>query len=215
MLRYFPLHSKVQSPDMAEKTGCHLNLHCFFWSPLSCSPPLAAPDTAVSRECVFPFLCAHCTALSSTWGSVPPWLPGLYLVAIFSCSVPCNSFWLHGLQHARLPCPSPFPGVCSMTTCSYPSLNTHSSITMPGRSLCTHRSNEMQCPCASSLILSICLFQSDDQTGLYNHSHFNSSPQLDTKLLKSGGCISFSAVSLVHTAHSRTHQVSAQWKKHK
>ena len=90
------------------------------------------------------------------------------------------------------------------------SLLNHSSITMPGRSLCTHRSNEMQCPCASSLILSICLFQSDDQTGLYNHSHFNSSPQLDTKLLKSGGCISFSAVSLVHTAHSRTHQVSAQ-----
>ena len=24
----------------------------------------------------------------------------------------CNSLWLHGLQHARLPCPSLSPGVC-------------------------------------------------------------------------------------------------------
>ena len=24
-----------------------------------------------------------------------------------------NSFWSHGLQHARLPCPSPTPGACS------------------------------------------------------------------------------------------------------
>ena len=27
----------------------------------------------------------------------------------FSCSVVSNSFWLHRLQHARLPCPSPTP----------------------------------------------------------------------------------------------------------
>ena len=31
----------------------------------------------------------------------------------FSCSVLSNSLWPHGLQHARLPCPSPTPGVCS------------------------------------------------------------------------------------------------------
>ena len=24
-----------------------------------------------------------------------------------------NSLWIHGLQHARLPCPSPTPGACS------------------------------------------------------------------------------------------------------
>ena len=29
------------------------------------------------------------------------------------CSVASNSLWSHGLQHARLPCPSPSPGVCS------------------------------------------------------------------------------------------------------
>ena len=31
----------------------------------------------------------------------------------FSCSVMSYSLWSHGLQHARLPCPSPSPGACS------------------------------------------------------------------------------------------------------
>ena len=31
----------------------------------------------------------------------------------FSCSVLSDSFWPHGLQHTRLPCPSPTPGVYS------------------------------------------------------------------------------------------------------
>ena len=31
----------------------------------------------------------------------------------FSCSVVSNSLQPHGLQHSRLPCPSPTPGACS------------------------------------------------------------------------------------------------------
>ena len=31
----------------------------------------------------------------------------------FSCSVMSNSLWPHGLQHSRLPCPSPTPGAYS------------------------------------------------------------------------------------------------------
>ena len=31
----------------------------------------------------------------------------------FTYSVMSNSLWPHGLQHARLPCPSPTPGACS------------------------------------------------------------------------------------------------------
>ena len=31
----------------------------------------------------------------------------------FGCSVVSNSLWPHGLQHARLPCPSPTPRACS------------------------------------------------------------------------------------------------------
>ena len=32
---------------------------------------------------------------------------------LFNCSVVSDSLQPHGLQHARLPCPSPFPGACS------------------------------------------------------------------------------------------------------
>ena len=38
--------------------------------------------------------------------------PLSYLL-LFSSSVGSDSLRPHGLQHARLPCPSPFPGVCS------------------------------------------------------------------------------------------------------
>ena len=31
----------------------------------------------------------------------------------FSCSVMSDSLWPHGLQQAKLPCPSPTPGACS------------------------------------------------------------------------------------------------------
>ena len=31
----------------------------------------------------------------------------------FRCSVVSNSLWPHGLQHAKLPCPSPIPRPCS------------------------------------------------------------------------------------------------------
>ena len=37
----------------------------------------------------------------------------LVLVLLLSHSVVSDSLWPHGLQHARLPCPSPSPGVCS------------------------------------------------------------------------------------------------------
>ena len=36
----------------------------------------------------------------------------------FSCSVVSNSLWPYGLLHARLPCPSPTPRVCSNTCLS-------------------------------------------------------------------------------------------------
>ena len=45
----------------------------------------------------------------------------------FSCSVVSNSSWPHGLQHARLPCPSPIPGAwsnsCSLIQWCYPTIS--------------------------------------------------------------------------------------------
>ena len=46
--------------------------------------------------------------LSQMWGK---WIYGLFL--LFSRSVVSNSLQRHGLQHARLPCPSLSPRVCS------------------------------------------------------------------------------------------------------
>ena len=34
------------------------------------------------------------------------------LLLLFICSVVSDSLWFHGLQHTRLPCPSPSPRVC-------------------------------------------------------------------------------------------------------
>ena len=45
--------------------------------------------------------------------------PSLYTTKLnfqsvqFSCPVMSESLWSHGLQHSRLPCPSPTPRVCS------------------------------------------------------------------------------------------------------
>ena len=37
----------------------------------------------------------------------------LETMLLFSCSVGSDSLWPHGLQHARFPCPSPSPRLCS------------------------------------------------------------------------------------------------------
>ena len=46
---------------------------------------------------------------------------------LFSCSVVSNSLWLHGLQHARLPCPSPpsgaFSNSCPSSWWSHPTIS--------------------------------------------------------------------------------------------
>ena len=47
--------------------------------------------------------------LTALLSLILPWL----IVLLFSCSVVFNSLQPHGLQHARLPCPSPSPGVFS------------------------------------------------------------------------------------------------------
>ena len=39
--------------------------------------------------------------------------PFIHSVSQFSCSVVSDSLRPHGLQHSRLPCPSPTPGACS------------------------------------------------------------------------------------------------------
>ena len=67
-------------------------------------------------------------SLSHVWLFVTPWTVACqyalsmefsrqeywsgFTSAQFSCSVASDSLWLHGLQHARLPCPSQTPRAC-------------------------------------------------------------------------------------------------------
>ena len=46
----------------------------------------------------------------------------------FSCSVMSNSLRPHGLQHVRLPCPSPTPGTCSCPSGQWCHLTISSSV---------------------------------------------------------------------------------------
>ena len=61
--------------------------------------------------------------------------PAILIYLLFSsccCSVAqsclTQSLWLHGLQHARLPCPSPSPGVCSNSSSQWCHLTISSSV---------------------------------------------------------------------------------------
>ena len=48
----------------------------------------------------------------------------LWLASVqFSCSVMSDSLWPHGLQHARLPCPSPTPVACSNSCLCHPTIS--------------------------------------------------------------------------------------------
>ena len=48
------------------------------------------------------------------WGIIASlWVLWTGCLLLFNCSGMSDSLWLHGLQHARLPCPSPSPRVCS------------------------------------------------------------------------------------------------------
>ena len=55
---------------------------------------------------------SRCTFLSSSF-SHPNLTPRKFSSVLFSCSVVSNSLRSHGLQHTRLPCPSPTLGACS------------------------------------------------------------------------------------------------------
>ena len=47
------------------------------------------------------------------WLYIQKWDCWNMWLLLFSCSVMSDSLWPHGLQHARLPCPSPSPRACS------------------------------------------------------------------------------------------------------
>ena len=77
-----------------------------YWGGLPCLPPEDLPDLGFEpASLVSPPLQVDSLLLSH------PGSP--FNVMFFSCSVMFDSSRPHGLQHARLPCPSPSPRACS------------------------------------------------------------------------------------------------------
>ena len=67
----------------------------------ACSPPGDLPDLGIEPTCLTcPRLACRFFTTNATWESTVSTVQ-------FSCSVVSNSLWPHGLQHERLPCPSP------------------------------------------------------------------------------------------------------------
>ena len=58
-------------------------------------------------------VCHQLLTTETNFERVPILFLRVAAMVLFSCLVISDSLWTHGLQHARLPCPSPPPGVCS------------------------------------------------------------------------------------------------------
>ena len=93
-------------------THCHIQLALRLLCPPADDPrldhlPPPLPPPASNSSCLFTW----CPPLYASCCSVLLYF-SRYCSVQFS-SVMSDFLWPHGLQHARLPCPSPTPGACS------------------------------------------------------------------------------------------------------
>ena len=105
----------------------HVRLFAIPWTS-ACQASLSITDSwsllkFMSIKSVMPFnhliLCCPFLLLPSIFPTSGSFQMSQFFASVqFSHSVVSNSLWPHGLQHARLPCPSPTPGAYSN---SYPS----------------------------------------------------------------------------------------------
>ena len=120
---------------LCEPTGCSLSgssVHGIFqeeyWSVLSFPTPGDLPDPGIELESLVPSALAGGFFTTAPPGKPPPAPIKLIelsvpqqmalgcvciLFLLFSSSVVCTSLRPHGLQHTRLPCPTPSPEACS------------------------------------------------------------------------------------------------------
>ena len=101
--------------------SCVISLICWILLPPCCSCDLTCMDpNAIFSSLytlqmfleVFSFLTFSVNLVATPTHSNNNNIVMYYSIPQFSCSVVPNSLQPHGLQHARLSCPSPTPGVC-------------------------------------------------------------------------------------------------------
>ena len=83
-----------------------------YWSGLPCPPLGDHPDPGIKPTSLMsPALAVRFFTTTATWEAL--FFNFIEVSVQFSPSVVSNSLQPHGLQHARLPCPSPAPRACS------------------------------------------------------------------------------------------------------
>ena len=87
-------------------SSVHVILQASIWSGFPCPPPGNLPNPGIQQ--MSPALQADSLPLSHRGSPIH-----ILFIWLFSCWVMFHSLWPHGLQHARLPCPSPSPEICS------------------------------------------------------------------------------------------------------
>ena len=107
------------SPGKNTGMGCHFLLQCM---KVKSESEVAQSCLTLSdpMDCSLPGSPVHgiFQARVLEWGAIAFSVPLVVYIRSFSSvqfswSVMSDSLWLHGLQHARLPCPSPTPGAYS------------------------------------------------------------------------------------------------------
>ena len=106
-----------------------------YWSGLPFSSPGDLPDPGMEPMC----LVSTCFSRHIPYHLGSP----LKVSVQFSHSVVSNSLWPHGLQHTRLPCPSPTPGACSNSYSSrwwcHPAISSSASPSPPAFTFAQHQ----------------------------------------------------------------------------
>ena len=116
------LHRPWDSPGKNTGVGCHFFLQCMKVKSES-EVTQSCPTLSDPTDCSLPDSSVHgiFQATVLEWGAIAFSRENMlvldnYLilnVVVVQSLSHANSLWPHGLQHARLPCPSLSPGVCS------------------------------------------------------------------------------------------------------
>ena len=125
-------HSRRSRRGKRERLGCACVLSLWQWlsHPSSLLPPWVPSTWAWYGFLLVagPWVLRHPWSVPSTWPTTQSEVlslgPSLMLVncllaesdlliCCYSVTKSCLTLWLHGLQHARLPCPSLSPAICS------------------------------------------------------------------------------------------------------
>ena len=108
-----PSQNPTNVPNWAERQSSKHNLSIFCLAPTLLLKLLQNENEVLAGEVLNRVQKQkHTKATLYSTGNYSHYLETTYFL-LFSCSVVSNSLQLHGLKHAKVPCPSASPRICS------------------------------------------------------------------------------------------------------